>query len=395
MALLARVQGASPELRTSLFYGTSFLGGGAAVVFLPIWLTEKGITPDQIGIINALPIALIVLMNLFMGRVADRASDWRQVIIVCSIAGGIIPFGLFFVHDFWGILLVWALLSLPGGAMQPVLDAAAVRLAKRNGSSYGVIRAWGTVGYLVMNALTGLLVYWFGSQIFVPLFVGLTIIKAVTSLILPRFRAPEREAVVVKVAGFAELRAAMQPWLLLPLVGFGMVYGTHWILNAFAALMWKQQGISEGIIGPLIAIGAISEAAMMFGWKRLGGQFPARYVIFISAIVTAFRWTVMAFSPPVYVLIPLQMLHGVTFALGFLGCVHFIANWTSEEIAAETQSLFAVLQQVMSVLSLIVFGWLVAFMGPHAYFVAAIFALLGGALVVLSLRMKPVQKRPV
>ena len=51
------------------------------------------------------------------------------------------------------------------------------------------------------------------------------------------------------------------------------------------------------------------------------------------------------------ILVPLQLLHSVTFAMGYMGCVHFIANWTSEDIAAEAQSFFQVLQQAMAVMA--------------------------------------------
>lgn len=95
----------------------------------------------------------------------------------------------------------------------------------------------------------------------------------------------------------------------------------------------------------------------------------------------------MGYSPDVPWLVMLQLLHSVTFALGFMGCVHFIANWTSEDIAAEAQSFFQVLQQGFSVVALVVFGWLVELMGAHAYFAAAGFAAVGGILIWLSLQM--------
>jgi PPP family 3-phenylpropionic acid transporter len=99
------------------------------------------------------------------------------------------------------------------------------------------------------------------------------------------------------------------------------------------------------------------------------------------------RWIAMGLSPDVPVLVALQLLHSVTFALGFMGCVHFIANWTSEEIAAEAQSFFQVLQQGFSVVALVVFGWLIGIMGAHAYFAAAGFAAIGGVLIWLSMQM--------
>ena len=138
----------TPEVRTSAFYASFFTGSGAAVMFLPIWLSGHGITPEQIGIINAVPIVVILLFNLVIGRVADRAGDWRNVIVIGALIGGIVPIGLFFVNEFWGILLFWTLACLPSGAIGPVLDAATMRLARRNGTDFGVMRAWGTVGYM-------------------------------------------------------------------------------------------------------------------------------------------------------------------------------------------------------------------------------------------------------
>ena len=68
----------TPELRTTAFYFTYFMGPGAAVMFLPIWLSGKGISTEQIGIINAVPVFVILALNLVVGRLADRASDWRR-----------------------------------------------------------------------------------------------------------------------------------------------------------------------------------------------------------------------------------------------------------------------------------------------------------------------------
>ncbi len=384
------------ERRTTTFYFTYFMGPGAAVMFLPIWLSEKGITPEQIGLINAVPVFAILALNLVVGRIADRARDWRQAILIGALIGGIVPIGLFFVNEFWGILLFWTLACEPTGVTGPVLDAATMRLTRRNGSDFGAIRAWGTIGFMLFNGLTGYLVAWYGSGVFVPLFVGLTLLRALAALQLPAFRAPAEEPTLATLAqpvpalrAPGRLRAVLQPWFLLPLIGFCFIYAAHYIFNAFAALVWKGQGVGEEIIGPLIALGSASEALMMFAWQRFGGRVSARQLMLIAAAAGLVRWSAMAMEPSVPVLIALQMGHGITFAIGYLGCVHFIANWTSEDIAAETQSLFTVGQQLTSVITVIGFGALIPLFGAQAFFASAGLAFIGGAFVWLSLRMKP------
>jgi PPP family 3-phenylpropionic acid transporter len=75
--------------------------------------------------------------------------------------------------------------------------------------------------------------------------------------------------------------------------------------------------------------------------------------------------------------------------MGYMGCVHFIANWTSEEIAAEAQSFFQVLQQVFGVIAVTAFGVLTQMFGFHAYFGSAAFAAIGALLILISMRLMP------
>jgi PPP family 3-phenylpropionic acid transporter len=383
-----RGQLASPELRVGAFYFTQFMTGGVITVYGGIWLAEKGLGEGEIGIINAVPVLAMLVLNLVVGRLADRADDWRQVIVAGSLTGALIPAGLFFVGGFWGILLFWSLTGMAQMAVTPVADAAAMRMNRRRGSDFGAVRAWGTVGYMALILITGYFVVWFGGVVFLPLFLGVALLRGVAALGLPNFRVPKEERSPAATGGATRLLQVMKPWFLLPLLGWAMVFATHLILNAFQGLLWKQQGIPEDVIGLLIALGALSETIALFTYKRFAQRFSARNLILLSAIVAAARWVAMSFSPGVEILFFLQLLHCVTYALGFLGCVNFIANWTSEDIAAEAQSFSFMLQQGMSVLAFTAFGWLAGSWGAQAYLASAAFAALGGLLVWISLRLQ-------
>ena len=180
----------STERRVALFYFTTMMPLGAAVVQAGVWFAENGISSGGIGVINAVPVLIMIGLNLTLGRIADRASDWRQAIVVAAAFQGAVTLGLFFVDGFWGILAVWTLSVLPNLSIGPVLDAATMRMTRRNGTSFGPLRACATVGYLLMVGVTGVLVTRFGGEIFVPFYVGLTLLKAFAAQLLPTFRAP-------------------------------------------------------------------------------------------------------------------------------------------------------------------------------------------------------------
>src|SRR5690606_14043847 len=106
---------------------------------------------------------------------ADRADDWRTAIIIISVVSALAPIGLYFVSEFWGILLVWSLCSISNGLVPPIIDAATVRMARRNGTDFGAIRVWATVGYVVGVAAIGVALTQMGPGSFITLYVVMTL----------------------------------------------------------------------------------------------------------------------------------------------------------------------------------------------------------------------------
>ena len=71
-----------PKTAATRYYLLTFLPAAVTVTYLPIWLNEQGVTDAQIGLINTLPMAGILLFSVFVGRLADRAADWKQAIMI-------------------------------------------------------------------------------------------------------------------------------------------------------------------------------------------------------------------------------------------------------------------------------------------------------------------------
>src|SRR5690606_19448207 len=111
--------------------------------------------------------------------------------------------------------------------------------------------------------------------------------------------------------------------------------------------------------------------------------------ILVCALAGVVRFTIMAFNPPVEVLFFTQLLHAFSFGMGYFGMVHFIANWTNEENAAEAQGFANMLSMAASMIALIVFGALVQHFGVNAFFYSTIPSLLAIVCVLVSLQLRP------
>ena len=384
----------SPELRASIYQFTVYVPGGVASVFFGIWLSEHGIPGEQIGIINALPTLCLLLLNIIVGRIADKADDWRTALIYISIASALAPLPLYFVSEFWGILTIWALTATSNGLVAPVIDAASVRMTRRNGTDFGVVRAWATVGYVFAAGGLGLLLNVMGSGAFVTLYIVTVLVRAALAFLLPRFRSPAPKVTLADVAPDAlppasRLRDSLKLWFVLPLLAFALVNSSNALIGSFAALLWHENGIPSYFLGPLLGVAAVGEAILMFAWRRFGGRVTARNMILAGALAGLLRFTIMAFNPPVEVLFFTQLLHAFSFGMGYFGVVHFIANWTNEANAAEAQGFANMLNMATAMTALIVFGVLIEHFGSYAFFYSTITSLLAIGCVFWSLKLMP------
>lgn len=391
-SLLSRLD--TPELRATLYQFTVYIPGGVASVFFGIWLSEHGIPADQIGLINALPTLCLLLLNIIVGRIADKADDWRTALIVISIVSALAPLPLYFVSEFWGILTIWALTAASNGLVAPVIDAATVRMTRRNGTDFGAIRAWATVGYVFAAGGLGLFLNLLGSEIFVTLYVAVVVARAALAFLLPRFRTPAPQVTLASVSPEAaqpvsRLKDSLTLWFILPLLSFALVNSSNSVIGSFAALLWHENGIPGYFLGPLLGVAAVGEAILMFAWRRFGGKVTARNMILVGAIAGLVRFTIMAFNPPVEVLFFTQLLHAFSFGMGYFGVVHFIANWTNEANAAEAQGFANMLGMGASMVALILFGVLVEHFGSYAFFYSTITSVLAILCVLWSLKLRP------
>ncbi len=376
----------TPHTRVSNYYFFQALSVGVINAFAGIWFASKGISPEQIGIITALPLFVLLFVGVRVGRIADHANDWRNVIVIGALLSGIFPLSLFFADGFVSILALWTLCVVSQMAILPIVDAASIRLGRRTGFDFSRLYAWKTIGYMLAIFIAGFVIAEFGISAFLPLFVGLSILRSAMAFALPRFRDIGRNP--LPSIQSERLRDILRPWFLFPLFGWALVHSTHFVLNGFLGLLWHAQGIPESTIGLLIVVGSVAEIGMFLGFKHITARISPRVLILASCAIAFVRWTAFAFSPDTPILYGLQLLQALTYALGFLACTHFIADVADETIAAQAQSFFGIVQSGVAIFALVSFGWLAGLFGAYAFLGSASLAALGALLVMISMTLK-------
>lgn len=377
--------------RLCLHYVFQYMPVAIGSLLLPAWLTAHGLDAFRIGLINAVPILCVILTGILFGRLSDRMADPRRAVQAANAVSCLAVLLMGFAEGFPAILLCWTLAFLPHMLVVPVTDAATLQLLRRMGVAYGLVRFWGSAGFVAALLGTGWALTHFGPGIFVPVVAGLFACRVGTALALPRLR-PAVNAVAPPAAGDGRARRVrdlLTPWILLAMIAPALVNGANMALNGFGAVVWAERGISVGTISLLLAIAPAAEMAGLLFSGRLTKRMTPRALLLLCALVAAFRWAATALAGDPWIIAALQMLHTFTFGLNLVAMLTFVAARVDPAIGGQAQGMQSTIQQIVTVLTLSGFGWLVGVAGPQAFLASAAMSAMAAGFVLLSLRMKP------
>ena len=166
-----------------------------------------------------------------------------------------------------------------------------------------------------------------------------------------------------------------------------MVQASHAVFYVYGVLHWRGLGLSATWTGVLWAIAVIAEIALFARSGAVLKVLSPLGLIALGGIAAVVRWIAMAFDPPLAALIPLQMLHALTFGATHIGTVHFISQNIPPERAGTAQALQAsVTAGIAMGGATLLAGQLYGPIGAKAYLAMAILG--AGALAAAALAHK-------
>jgi PPP family 3-phenylpropionic acid transporter len=203
----------------------------------------------------------------------------------------------------------------------------------------------------------------------------------------PVHEGGERLAGRDRLKGLGALLA--DPVFMLAIVSTGLIQASHGFYYGFSALTWKAQALPPGLVGVLWGVGVGAEVGFLWfmdPWRRRIG--PERLVV-LGGAGAVVRWTCLAMSPPLWLLIPLQALHALSFTATFMGTLQLIERLAPARSASGAQTLNAVLSGgVLIGLATMASGRLFDAAGARGYLVMSLIAAagLGGALCLAPMQ---------
>jgi len=374
-----------------LFYAAIFVGTGAAAPYMPVWFAAHGLTGAQIGLILSAPMLARLASAPAIAVWADGFRLRRTPLVLMSLATAgayalmAAPFG------FWWWLAVWFCAASIFSTISPLADTLALARAERDGFNFGWPRGFGSLGYIVANVAVGALLVKAAPDIVLVWVAAAALVMALvagTALPPDPVRdgggAPDLAARLAGLGGLLQDRTFMTA-----VASAGLIQSAHAFYYGFATLAWKRQGIPEDLIGALWAVGVVVEIGFMWflePWRRAVG--PVR-VLILAGAASVVRWTALAFSPPLWLLFPVQALHALSFGATFLAALQLTDRLSTRENASAAQAINSALAGgILAGLATIASGWMFDRVGALGYLAMTAMTLLGlaGALRLAAMK---------
>jgi len=376
-----------PYWRLSAFYFFYFAVLGVLVPYWGLYLDSLGFGPGDIGILMAIPLATKIVAPNIWGWLADSMPGERSLLPTAAALAVVIFATLFLVEGFLSIALAMLGFSFFWNATLPSMEAVTLNFLGDHWHRYGVVRLWGSVGFIILVSGMGWVVDGFGAAMVLPVMTLLLAAMWVSVVSVPGGGGASSRL----DSGPASGHPALQPPVIAFLLCCMLMQASHAPFYAFFTLYLEHHGHDKSIIGGLWAIGVGAEIIVFLLMQRLFGYFRITTLLQFSFMVTVLRWSLVAAFPEfLSVILFSQLLHAVTFGVYHASAIQLIHRFFRARHQHRGQALYSSMSfGVGGALGSLYSGYLWEHAGPVSmYITAAAVALV--SVLITWLYVKPV-----
>jgi len=306
---------------------------GALHPFFGLALDRSG-TPDVAKtLLFAIFPAAFLLAGPLWGWVADRTGKPALVLRLASILTALGALGMALAPDWRWMLLPAAMLALCRAPLLALVDVLTVRTLDDRAESYGRLRLWGSVAFVVA-------VWWMGRLVDAhpraPMIGGAVLLggAALVALTLP---APPNDALATK----PDFRTLMRHPVLLPLSVIGLLHGlTTSVYDYLFSIHVDRIGLEPWVTSYGFVSGVGVEVVAMAFAPFLLRRFGAVPLMIAAVCSGPPRWLITALWPEAIPQIAAQALHGIGFGCWWIGSISLLAERAPEGMRNSAQAVF-------------------------------------------------------
>ena len=320
-----------------LAFALLFSSVGVFYPYYVLYFKSIGIQYSQLGLILALQGIVAVLFSQLWGYVSDMLISKKMVLGISTIGCGAFFVGLYYGYLLWHFIILIFLLTLFSTPRQHILNS--ILFHQPGGRErFGFNRAYGSLGFIVMNIITGKCAAALGLTVIFPLYLFVSLLFLIVLVYLPEDRNCHTER---KPWGFwkvqYELLKDRRILLLLLVVFFNQC--AHCVATIYLSFIINDLDGNEAMVGLFFSYAALLEIPTFFILDRLIASVGEIRLIAIAILSQALRWLLTYYADSLNDFFIIQSLHCLTFGVFYLATASYMNRKSPPELRASAQTL--------------------------------------------------------
>lgn len=357
-----------------------FLYFGVMGIFLPyfnLYCYHLNFSGFQIGALSALRSVAMVLFPLIWGGLADRFQIRRSIYILCNVISTAIWVFYFYTSDFWTMFFITIFYGAFYAPIISFLEAFTMDVLGKEKKSYGRIRAWGSISFILIVMLIGRIIDLYSVEIILSVIFAGSLLQAFISFKVPDITIAKKASFTPSANVLLKRRVIMFLFCaFLMLVSHGTYYG-------FFSIHLENLGYGKTFIGIAWAVASIAEILVMIKSDVIFRRFSLENVLVFSFVVAVLRWFILFFAKSSVVILLSQVSHAVTYGAFHMSSILYMDRLTP--VAAKTlgQAVNNALTYGLGLMvGFFINGYLYESLGSSSLFIiSGLIALAGGMLL--------------
>ena len=325
-----------PYWRLSAWYFFYFAFIGAFSPYFALYLQSLGHSAWNISVLLSLmQVMRLVAPNLW-SWLADRVGSKAPIVRVAA-AMCLVGFASFFVTTgFTGMFLGMTFLAFFWSASLPLVEALTLEHLKLQAERYGIIRLWGSVGFIatvlgigaLLDALPIDSLLWGCMILLVGIFACSLTLSEPTAVTVTKISAPL--GVTLRL-----------PQVLALLAACFLMSAAHGPLYVFYSIHLVDHCYGKALVGGLWALGVVAEIMVFLLMPRLLRRYSLRTILLASFACAVMRFLMIGWGVEFpSILLLAQLLHGATFGAYHAAAVAALHRWFPALQQARAQALY-------------------------------------------------------
>ena len=266
----------------------------------------------------------LVLFPLIWGALADRFHFRKPIYILCNFISTFIWVFFLFTVDFWPMLLITAFYGMFYAPIISFLEAVTMDVLGAEKKSYGRIRAWGSISFIIMVLAIGKIIDIYSVDIILVLILAGSLMLSAISPRIPAIKNPKTDFLKPGSGSLFEKRVLVFLFCaFLMLISHGAYYG-------FFSIHLENLGYHHTFIGLTWALASAAEILVMVNSDRIFSRFSLENVLFFSFLAAAVRWMILFLYGSAAIILLSQILHSITYGTFHMASILYIDRLTPE-----------------------------------------------------------------